>query len=298
MENKSMTALISAFARAYHSRENKIKVFDDFLAFDLLSKDKYSQIAQSMIKGKEFFLPNYEGSDSEALRLIVNQTLANTTLSRSAYTEEMLKLAVEMGTKQYLILASGYDSFAYRQTEYSDLLSIFEVDRKEVIDDKLNCLTKAKIKIPSNTNYIKTDFSFDNWINDLINNKNFNKNKLSFCSLLGVTYYLTKEEFQNVLNALSSVLCKGSTIVFDYPNDLINETKQSKLAQQANEEMKATYNYDELEKMLEINNFLIYEHLQADEITERFFKEYNEYEKDHLITAEYNVDFCLAVKKD
>ncbi len=33
MEQKSMTALVSAFSRWYHSRHNEVKVFDDSLAF-------------------------------------------------------------------------------------------------------------------------------------------------------------------------------------------------------------------------------------------------------------------------
>ena len=42
-----MTALVSAFSRAYHSNNNKVKIFDDTVARKLLtdeSMDKFQKI--------------------------------------------------------------------------------------------------------------------------------------------------------------------------------------------------------------------------------------------------------------
>lgn len=62
MEQKSMTALISAFSRAYHSVQNKEKVFYDYLAKDILTKNEYKDIANNMSKGIKFFNPSFEGT--------------------------------------------------------------------------------------------------------------------------------------------------------------------------------------------------------------------------------------------
>ena len=43
-----MTALISAFSRAYHSVKNKEKVFVDYLAKDILTQNEYEQISSNM----------------------------------------------------------------------------------------------------------------------------------------------------------------------------------------------------------------------------------------------------------
>ena len=43
MEQKSMTALVSAFSRAYHSVNNDVKIFNDSVA-GLLYRTEYSQI--------------------------------------------------------------------------------------------------------------------------------------------------------------------------------------------------------------------------------------------------------------
>jgi O-methyltransferase involved in polyketide biosynthesis len=40
MEQKSMTALVSAFSRAYHSENNDVKIFNDSVARLLLSEQE------------------------------------------------------------------------------------------------------------------------------------------------------------------------------------------------------------------------------------------------------------------
>lgn len=43
---ESMTAKLCSFARAYHSNFAKGKIFDDYLAFDLMGKEEYEEIGQ------------------------------------------------------------------------------------------------------------------------------------------------------------------------------------------------------------------------------------------------------------
>jgi len=69
------------------------------------------------------------------------------------------------------------------------------------------------------------------------------------------------------------------------------------MAGAANEKMLASYSYLEIEKLLADSNFLIYEHLTPGEITEQYFKKYNQSNPEHPITAFDNVNYCLAVKK-
>ena len=56
MEQKSMTALVSAFARAYHATNNDLKIFNDYLAKVILSEQEYNQIASSMSQGIKFLI--------------------------------------------------------------------------------------------------------------------------------------------------------------------------------------------------------------------------------------------------
>ena len=55
-----------------NSTQNSEKVFDDYLAKKILTKDEYEQIASNMSKGISFFNPSFVGTQEEALRWIVD----------------------------------------------------------------------------------------------------------------------------------------------------------------------------------------------------------------------------------
>lgn len=47
----NMTALVSAFARAYHYKNNRIHIFADPLAKEMLTDEEYVSISQNMSQG-------------------------------------------------------------------------------------------------------------------------------------------------------------------------------------------------------------------------------------------------------
>ena len=53
-----MTALVSAFSRAYHFKNNTVRIFEDSIAEKLLSQAEYQQIADHMSRGISFFNPS------------------------------------------------------------------------------------------------------------------------------------------------------------------------------------------------------------------------------------------------
>lgn len=299
-----MTALVSAFSRAYHSIHNTEKVFDDYLAKDILTQSEYEQIASNMSKGIKFFNPSFEGTQDEALRWVVDNQLSPSPLGRAAFTEKSLENAVRIGAEQYLIFAAGYDTFAYRQPEWASKIQIFELDHPIMTSDKQKRIRSIMAEKPSNLHYISADFTEDDWERNLIACPAFDQNKTSFCSLLGISYYLSKLAFAQMINIISSIVPKGSGIVFDYPDENTYTSKagervkkQTAMAGAANEKMLASYSYVELQQLLGDSNFLIYEHLTPSEITEQYFKKYNQSNPKHSITAFDNVNYCLAVKR-
>ena len=289
--NKNMTALVSAFARLYHTKNSNIKIYNDMYAEKIITEDEYYEISTNMKSGISFFNPNYKGTDP--LKLIVNNNLAPSVLARSIFNEYHLFNEINLGLKQYIILASGYDTSAFK---VNNKLKIFELDKKEMIEDKLNRINNAKLDI-TNIAYIKTDFNND-WINDLTIN-NYNLNEKTFCSMLGISYYLDKETFKNTIKQLSNIIPKGSTILFDYPNTL--ETKKEKLNQQlakgANEEMKSVYSYKDIENIAEDSNMLIYEHLNHNDIDNTYFYDYNTLNPNDKIIAPIGISYAMLVKQ-
>ena len=90
------TAKVSCFARAYHFENNKTHIFADSMAKKVLGDD-YDHIAKSMMQGIDFFLPGFEGTKEEGLRLIVDKQLSPYVLGRSAYCERKLLDKIKNG---------------------------------------------------------------------------------------------------------------------------------------------------------------------------------------------------------
>ena len=219
MEQKSLTALISAFSRAYHALNNEVTIFNDSLARDLLTDEEFNQIAKNMSDGIGFFNPSFVGEPEQALRWVVDNQLSPSPLGRAAFAEKSLEWAVRTGTEQYLIWGAGYDTFAYRQPLWAKALQIFEVDHPATARDKQERLKSAGIVIPDNVHYIEADFTKGTWKKEMQNHNSFNSDKISYCSILGVAYYLSKESFESVISSISGSVAKGSSIIFDYPDE-------------------------------------------------------------------------------
>jgi len=303
MEQKSLTALVSAFSRAYHSGQYTEKIFDDHLAKKIVTADEYKEIASNMSKGIGFFNPSFLGTPDEALQWIVNQQLSPSPLGRAAFAEKSLENAARFGARQYLILAAGYDTFAYRQPDWASNIEIFEIDHPVMSIDKQQRIQRFITHKPENLHFVAADFTEHNLESALLSNKSFDQNKISFCSLLGISYYLPQQVFIEMINTISRNVPKGSSIVFDYPDEYTytdkageRVKKQRAMVSVANEKMLASYSYTEMEKLLANHNFLIYEHLTPDEISEQYFKKYNQANPEHSMTAFDHVNYCLAVK--
>ena len=291
MENT--TAKVSLFARGYHYDNNTVQVFADTAAKKLLGQE-YDQIAQSMSQGINFFIPGFNGTADEGLRLIVDNQLSPSVLGRIAFCEKMIENEVKTGCKQIAILASGYDTFAIRNSMSG--LSVFELDMPEVVEDKRSKIESAGLQ--SGAEYVPCDLSDSNWT-DKLKDAGFNCNQKSFCSLLGISYYLTKDEFEKLMNVLGKILIGGSGICLDYPSDNggkeagINQT----LAKGAGEQMKAVYSSAEMEDIFEKCGFILNESLGDREMTEQYFSEYNCCNPDHHMIAPEGVSYIFAIKQ-
>ena len=291
MEN--ITAKVSCFARAYHYKNSTSPIFADTAAEALLGPD-YDRIAESMTQGVGFFLPGFNGSPEEGLRLIVDRQLSPSVLGRSAYCERMLENEIRLGCRQYVIFASGYDTFAIRNSNAA--LSVYEIDLPEVLADKQRRIEKAGLE--SRVVYVPCDLSETSW-KDQLTDSGFRRDQKSFGSLLGISYYLGKDEFRSLLEMLGGIMSEGSAICFDYqsreesPETATNQA----LAQGAGEQMKAQYDAQEMEALLEECGFLVYEHLDHTEMTNQYFSDYNHRNPEHSMKAPMGVCYVLAVRK-
>ena len=301
MNNKaSITALMSLFGRAFHAENEKYPVFVDYLAKELMVGEEYATIQGYILGGAQFFEPGIDTQKQEPkelLRRLVNVHIAPSPLCRAAYTEKALKTAVLTGTKQYVILGAGMDTFAFREKEFVSKHKVFEVDHPLTQADKKERIAHADWTIPDNLTFVPVDFTKDSLAERLIA-AGFDPSAKSFFSWLGVTYYLSTVAIGKMLSALSSLCADGSTLVFDYPDENLFSAPEKRvqntimMAKAGGEPMKTAFSYSELEKLLEKYGFLIYELLTPDDIQRDIIdKAWAD------MKAFEHVNYCLAVRE-
>ena len=286
----NMTALVSCFARAYHYRNSDSHVFADFLAERMLTAQEYEAISRNMAQGIGYFAPDFSGTQEAALRFIVERQLAPSVLARSAFCEWAIDNAVRaLGCRQVVIFGCGYDTFSLRTEDSA--LAVFELDRPEMIADRKKRIAGTELEPVCRVKSIGCDLSRPDWADGMAA-AGFDAKRTAFSSLLGISYYLTREAFEDLIGGIASLSCEGALICLDYP---VNEAgaqsaKNRELAAAAGEAMQAKYSHDELEALLCGAGFVIREHMDAGEATEAFFKGSG-------MTAPAGVGYCLAARK-
>jgi len=127
----SRTAYMVAMRRAAHQIFDNPKVFDDPIALAILGPG-----AEERLRSEPRFL--------NRLGRAVRASMA----ARSRYAEDQLARAIESGTRQYVILGAGLDTFAYRNPHPQPDLRVFEVDYPATQEWKRERLAAAGISAP------------------------------------------------------------------------------------------------------------------------------------------------------
>lgn len=301
-ENKArLTALMSAYARAYHTENAQTPVFCDGVAKKLFSEQEYNAMGGYVVGGLDFFAPDKKGEffdPNKALDYLVNTQLAPTPVARAKFCEDSLKTAFKTGTTQYVILGAGLDTFAFRESELLKKYKVFEVDHPATQCDKRARVGRANLTVPQNLSFVPIDFAVDDLAQKLLA-AGLDKNKKTFFSWLGVSYYLTEEQISKTLNSIAKISTDGSTIVFDYADDNLFSSKVKRvknmlaMAAAGGEPMKSCFSYQQLEKLLEQHSFLIYELLTEQDIQRQYFEGKN----DNKLTAFEHINYVTAVYK-
>lgn len=219
MNNKtSITALMSAFGRAYHAEHAREPIFADRKARELMTDDEYRMIASYILGGMDFFAPDKKDSfanHEEALSYLINTQIAPTPLARAAFCEQALKTAVRTGTEQYVILGAGMDTFAFREPEFLRKYDVFEVDHPLTQEDKKSRIRRAGWTVPEKLHFVPVDFTIDDLRAALLK-AGFSPEKKTFFSWLGVSMYLDRQAIEAMLLNLAALSSDGSGLVFDY----------------------------------------------------------------------------------
>jgi methyltransferase (TIGR00027 family) len=194
----SQTALLLAAARALHREEPPPWVLDDALALDLA------------------------GAAGRALRERLRAELAGPALLafcrwacvRARAPEDRVERALASGTRQYVILGAGLDSFAYRRGDLLDRLRVFEVDHPASQAWKRRRLAELGIARPPNLVFVPVDFERQT-LRGALAAAGFDAGAPAIFAWIGVTLYLTREAIRATLATVAACPA-GSRIVLTY----------------------------------------------------------------------------------
>ena len=132
--------------------------------------------------------------------------------ARSRFAEDELAAAVGRGTRQYVVLGAGLDTFAYRNPFPE--LRVFEVDHPATQAWKKQRLARTGIEIPSSLTFAPVDFDRETF-DDGLRAVGFDDTAPAFFSWLGVTMYLEPPIVLATLRAIVE-LTRANGVAFDY----------------------------------------------------------------------------------
>jgi methyltransferase, putative, TIGR00027 family len=279
-DQASLSAMTTAYIRAYHSMYDTPKIFDDFLAYHLIPQEVLALIEQGLRKDKQFNDPEHTIVSSDRIIALSSLTKATNVLSRARYTEDVLEEAVRQGVKQYVILGAGMDTFAFRRPEMMDCLEVFEVDHPATQNFKLLRLSELGWERPKHLHFIPIDFTKENLATSLTRSSAYDPNIKSFFSWLGVTMYLTREEVFQTLRSITDIASEGSAVIFDYfDSDAFIPDKSSpkmqkkqEVFQKLGEKMITGFNPTTLDEDIASLGLSLHENLSPEDIEKRYFQ--------------------------
>ena len=269
-QQESVTAKLCAFARAWHAIHERDKIFEDDLAFDLMGKEEYDAMYETVSRGFDGFTEPFSREDTEQ---IIAEYIAPIPLARIHFAENRLHaFAAKYGRIQYVICGAGSDSFLFRNDNPE--IEIFEIDHPDTQRYKLERIRQLEWNIRENVHFVPVDFERQSMTEQLLN-AGFDPQIPSFFSILGVTYYLTLDVFSDTLRQIAELSAPDSVVVFDYPIKTGEFPERVRRLEQITaalgEHMRGGYDYNEVSRALYALGFQIDTYLPPEKVQAEYF---------------------------
>src|ERR1700693_5218922 len=168
------TAPLAAVGRAIYA-ESERPLVSDRLALGLAGEPGATLMAQL----------------TSQLPEISRQSFGLAFAIRTRFVEDAVEAATQDGIGQYVILGAGLDSFAYRRSELSERLKIFEVDRAVSQAWKRSRLEGRGTAIPHSVAFVPFDAEKDGLGAALVK-AGFDPSRPAIVSAIALTQYLAQ----------------------------------------------------------------------------------------------------------
>jgi len=207
----SQTAFMTAVQRGHHNATaSEPKILRDNLALAVAGVNTLEE-AQAFISNMiETFAAL---SDPETAKTFMGR-IDGAVCMRSRVVEEKLALARDRGVRQLVILGAGLDTTAYRRTDLTDGVQVFEVDHPSTQIWKRERLKDANIDIPKNLKFVAFDFE-NQTLAQALDAGGVELEVMTFFTWLGVHMYLTDEAVRATVGVMGAYP-KGSEMVMDF----------------------------------------------------------------------------------
>jgi len=255
----SRTAYMTAVQRGYHNATApEPKILRDDLALAVAGVNRLEEAEVFISNMVETFAAL---SDPETAKTFMGRIDAAVCM-RSRVVEEKLAMARERGLKQLVILGAGLDTTAYRRTDLTQGLQVFEVDHPSTQMWKRDQLTAANIGIPQNVTFVAFDFE-THTLAEALEAGSVQSDMMTFFTWLGVHMYLSDEAVKATLGVMGAYP-KGSEVVMDFISpsyvleDAVPESSVDYLqdvVSKMGEPIKSKYYESELEEILKSVGF-------------------------------------------
>ncbi|MGW5385446.1 class I SAM-dependent methyltransferase [Nocardia sp. NPDC003963] len=219
----SRTALVTAYARAYHQIADRPRILTDPLAARLLgvTVDELTELGRPAADRPA------SGVDSGILRLGVGDRPRRLFFAaRARFAEDRVAAA---GVRQLVILGAGLDTFAYRNPHPG--LRVFEVDHPATQAWKRERLAESGIDRPEQLTFVPVDFETDTLATQL-EESGFIRTDPAVFVWLGVVYYLTPDAASATLEYIAGQ-SEPVEVIFDYLRAADTDEDRAKLQARA-----------------------------------------------------------------
>jgi methyltransferase (TIGR00027 family) len=197
--SKSTTAELMAFYRALETRKGS-GLFTDPAALGFLRPSLRALVHASRFTPVRRAIEGYADYRAPGAR--------TSGIARTRFIDDFLRARVRDGTKQLVLLGSGYDSRAERLPELHDV-AVFEIDRAAMHEEK-----HARRPRPPNRTSVSADL-LEPGLSEALAASGFDRRAKAAFVWEGVTNYLTREGVERVLAFLATA-AEGSTLVMTY----------------------------------------------------------------------------------
>jgi len=145
------------------------------------------------------------------LEHVITNRVYESVAVRTRYLDERVSAAVSRGVRQIVLPAAGLDTRAFRLNLPGDV-SFFEIDLPAVFAFKEPVLEQAAAQSSGPRSAVSADLTED-WVPKL-NAAGFDPEAPTVWVLEGILMYLTDDQNDHLLDALSAVSAAGSELLF------------------------------------------------------------------------------------